>query len=83
MNTYDIENKLNRKVDDWKFHSLESTVDKQKYDIQDLEKKIGHLETKNSNYYNLLNDLINQLQYSELKNYMGDVINFDSLKQYL
>lgn len=82
---YDIENKLNRKVDDWKFHSLESTVDRQKYDIQNLEKKIGYLEAKNSNYYNLFNELIKKLQFNIDNRSNEDVFteDFNDLKQYL
>lgn len=74
---YDIQLALNGKLDEWRFRALEQTVDRQKYDIQDLERKIGYLESKNFNFYNVINTLIEYIQEQNIGS------DFSYLKQQL
>jgi len=78
---YEIEQKLNRKVDDWEFRALQSTVDQQKHEIKDLNNRINNLEGVNNRNYDtftaILNYLINKDQegldfyeLNQIKNYI-------------
>lgn len=74
---YDIQLALNGKLDEWRFIALEQTVDRQKYDIKDLERKIAYLESKNFNFYNVINTLIDYIQEQNIGS------DFSYLKQQL
>jgi len=76
---YEIEQKLNRKVDDWEFRSLQSTVDQQKHEIRDLNHRIDQLESTQRSHYDILHQLLELLVNKEVDesdyNY-----NFDLLR---
>ncbi len=76
---YEVQQAISKKVDDWKFHALEQTVDRQKYDIQDLGRKIGELEAKNRSYYDIITKIIDFLE-SEIKDDFGAI---NHIRQYL
>ena len=72
MNTYDIERKLGEKVDKWEMHSLQTENRELKSQVNELERKIGYLESTNSNRYYVLERLFNLMaenpQFSDLQN---------------
>lgn len=72
MNTYEIERKLGDKADKWELHSLQSENRELKNHVNELERKIGHLESTNSNRYYALERFFNMMaehpQFSDLQN---------------
>lgn len=72
MNTYDIERKLGDKVDKWELHNLQNENRDLKSRLNELERKIGNLESANSNRYYALERLFNMMaehpQFSDLQN---------------
>jgi len=72
MNSYEIERKLNEKVDKWEMHSLQAENRELKNHVNELERKIQELESTNSNRYYALQGLFNilaeQPQFSDLQN---------------
>ena len=72
MNTYEIERKLGDKVDKWELHSLQTENRELKSHVNELEIKIGNLESTNSNIYYALERLFNLIaehpQFSDLQN---------------
>jgi hypothetical protein len=72
MNTYEIERKLGDKVEKWEFHSLQTENRELKSHVNELERKIGQLESINSNRYYVLERLFNMMaehpQFSDLQN---------------
>jgi len=72
MNTYDIERKLGEKVDKWEMHSLQTENRELKSQVNELERKIGYLESTISNRYYVLEGLFNLMaenpQFSDLQN---------------
>lgn len=72
MNTYEIERKLSDKADKWELHSLQTENRELKSHINELERKIGELQSVNSNRYYALEGLFNLLaehpQFSDLQN---------------
>lgn len=58
---YEVEQALSRKVDEWRFNSLEQTVDRQKYEIKDLSHKVDQLEGSIRNHYYVIEQLITKL----------------------
>ena len=72
MNTYEIERKLNDKVDKWEMHSLQTENRELKSHVNTLETKIGYLESTNNNRYYALEGLFNLIaehpQFSDLQN---------------
>ena len=69
---YEIERKLGEKVDKWEFHGLQTENRELKSHVNELERKIGQLESTNSNRYYALEGLFNLIaehpQFSELQN---------------
>lgn len=72
MTIYEMERKLNDKVDKWELSSVQSENRELKSHVNELERKIGHLESVNHNRYYVLEGLINLLaehpQFSDLQN---------------
>ena len=72
MNIYEIERKLGDKADKWELHNLQTENRELKSHVNELERKIGYLESINSNRYYALEMLFNMMaenpQFSELKN---------------
>ena len=72
MNTYEIERKLSDKADKWELHSLQTENRELKSHVNELERKIGELQSINSNRYYALEGLFNLLaehpQFSDLQN---------------
>ena len=72
MNTYEIERKLGDKADKWELHSLQTENRELKSHVNELERKIGYLESTNSNRYYALERLFNLIaehpQFSDLQN---------------
>lgn len=72
MNTYEIERKLGEKVDKWEMHSLQTENRELKSHVNELERKIGQLESTISIRYYALEGLFNLIaehpQFSELQN---------------
>ena len=72
MKTYEIERKLDDKADKWELHSLQTENRELKSHVNELERKIGHLESTNSNRYYALERLFNMMaehpQFSDLQN---------------
>lgn len=72
MNTYEIERKLSDKADKWELHSLQTENRELKSHVNELERKIGELQSTNSNRYYALEGLFNLLaehpQFSDLQN---------------
>jgi len=72
MNSYEIESKLREKADKWELHSLQTENRELKSHVNELERKIGYLESTNSNRYYALERLFNMLaehpQFSDLQN---------------
>lgn len=62
---YEIERKLNDKVDKWELHNIRDENREQKNRISELERKIGELDGVNSNRYYLLETLLKLLAESE------------------
>jgi predicted nucleic acid-binding Zn-ribbon protein len=58
---YEIQQALARKVDDWQFRALEQRVDQQKHEINQLERRIGELESSRQNYYTAMQGRIDVL----------------------
>ena len=58
MTANDIEHKLDRKVDDWKFHSLESEVRSLKSQVEQSDREISYLKGRVENQYRTIADLI-------------------------
>jgi len=76
---YEIERKLNEKVDKWEFNSLQSENRELKSQIHELERKITSLENVNSNRYYILERLFSLLaeheQFSEMQNELYNMRN--------
>ena len=72
MDKYEIERKLADKADKWELHNLQTKNRELEYQINDLNKKIGHLESVQTNRYYTLEKLFNLLaehpQFSDLQN---------------
>ena len=72
MNTYEIERKLGDKADKWELHSLQTENRELKSHVNELERKIGYLESTDSNRYYVLERLLNLMaehpQFSDLQN---------------
>jgi len=72
MNTYEIERKLGDKAEKWELHSLQTENRELKSHVNELERKIGYLESTNSNRYYALESLFNMMaehpQFSDLQN---------------
>lgn len=72
MNTYEIERKLGDKADKWELHSLQTENRELKSHVNELERKIGELQSINHNRYYALVGLFNLIaehpQFSELQN---------------
>lgn len=84
MNTYEIEAKLNRKVDEWQYRALESTVDQQKYRIRDLENEVAGLKSSISSYYSLFDELIKKLQNNKNSGIENSLMeDFEDLRRWL
>lgn len=58
---FEIEKKLNDKVDKWELHNLQNENRELKNQIHELERKIGSLESMHSNRYYVIDRLINLL----------------------
>lgn len=71
MNIYEIERKLGDKADKWELHNLQTENRELKSHVNELERKIGYLESINSNRYYALEMLFNMMaenpQFSELQ----------------
>ena len=69
---YEIETKLGEKVDKWEFYGLQTENRELKSHVNELERKIGELQSVNSNRYYALEGLFNLIaehpQFSELQN---------------
>jgi cell division septum initiation protein DivIVA len=72
MNTYEIERKLGDKADKWELHGLQTENRELKSHMNELERKIGELQSVNSNRYYALEGLFNLIaehpQFSDLQN---------------
>jgi len=72
MDKYEIERKLNEKPDKWELHNLQNENRDLKNHVNELERKIGNLESANSNRHYALDRLFNMMaehpQFSELQN---------------
>lgn len=62
---YEIERKLNDKADKWELHNVQNENRELKSHINELERKIGSLESINSNRYYVLERFFNLLAESE------------------
>lgn len=69
---YEIERKLNEKVDKWEFHGLQTENRELKSRMNELKREIGELQSINSNRYYALERLFNLIaehpQFSNLQN---------------
>ena len=69
---YEIERKLNDKVDKWELYNIQTENRELKSQIQELERKIDNLENVNNNRYCTLERLFNMMaehpQFSDLQN---------------
>lgn len=69
---YEIEIKLNNKVDRWELSNIQNKNRELKSQIQELERKISNLENVNSNrhyaFERLLNIMVEHPQFSDLQN---------------
>ena len=74
---YEIERKLNDKADKWELHNVQNENRELKSQIHELEKKIGYLESVNSNRYYVLERLFNLLaeseQFSDISNQLYEL----------
>ena len=72
MNTYEIERKLSDKADKWELHSLQTENRELKSHVNELERKIGELQSVNSNRYYALEGFFNLIaehpQFSDFQN---------------
>lgn len=72
MSTHELERKLGEKADKWELHNLQTENRGLRSHINELERKIMHLESTNSNRYYALERLFNMIaehpQFSELQN---------------
>jgi uncharacterized protein YlxW (UPF0749 family) len=61
MSIYTIERQLSDKADKWELHNVQNENRELKNQINELERKIGQLESVNSNRYYALEQLFNIL----------------------
>ena len=61
MNNYDIERKLNDKVDKWEFSSMQSKSQQLDNDVSKLERQVSELQSINQNRYYIIERLLNIL----------------------
>jgi len=81
MQNYEIESKLNNKVDSWAFNALTNEVSQLKRDLIEAEKKQSYLSAINSNRYTVLERLFTLL--AEHPSFQQDSDELHSLKQQL
>ena len=78
MNTYEIESRLSDKADNWQLYNLQAENRELKSHVNELEIKIGHLESVNNNRYHVLEGLLNLIaghpQFSDLQNELYHMI---------
>jgi ribosomal protein L29 len=58
---YEVERKLNDKVDKWEFHALQTENGNLKHEISDLRHQIAQIKGENSNRYYAIDRLISLL----------------------
>ena len=77
----EVEQALNRKVDNWEFHSLQSEVQRLRNQINDIIREKDHLKNIVSNQRHAIEELIDLFIECEL---LGeDPANLYNIKQYL
>jgi len=72
---YELERKLNDKVDKWEFFNLQNENRDLKNTIHTLEQKVDNLQATNNNRYYVIESLISMLAEHELfRDYSNDLI---------
>lgn len=69
MRSYEIEQALSRKVDDWKFNCLESEVRQMKQQNEMLREKLLHFANKADNLEYVLQEVLRFFRESENEEY--------------
>jgi|LakMenEpi03Aug12_release.lakeMendotaPanAssembly.Ray.scaffolds.fasta_scaffold132958_4 hypothetical protein len=79
MLQHEIERKLGEKADKWELHGLQTENRELKNQVNELERKIGYLESTNSNTKNtfqmLFDIMIEHPQFSDLENEIHQLKN--------
>jgi len=74
---YEIERKLNDKLDKWELHNVQNENRELKSQIHELERKMGNLEGTNSNRHYVLERLFNMLaehpKFSDISNQLYEL----------
>lgn len=63
---YEVERKLNEKVDKWEFHSLQTKNQQLENDISKLERQVGELQSVNQSRYYVMERLLNMMAESSV-----------------
>lgn len=78
---YELQQKLDRKVDDWEFNALRQKVDHLELEDRQLREKLGNAESKLSNHYYVIERLIQLIIDKELL--PEDINTLCEIRQYL
>ena len=77
MRNYEIESKLNQKVDKWEFHALQTENGQLKNHLNELKIKIEQLESQVNNRYYAIDGLFNLIaehpKFSEFQNHIYEL----------
>ena len=78
---YEIENAINKKVDNWEFHALSQKADRLESENRQLAEKLGRVESKLQNHYSAIEQLIQLIIDRELL--PEDINTLHQIRQYL
>ena len=78
---YEVQQALGRKVDDWRFHALESKVSGLEHDNRELSRQVSTLEGNIRNHYQAIERLLQILSEKEL--FADESNSLIELRQYL